>query len=155
MAAAHNSVILGWKVSCMNIATSRPTQFSSHPSTRAAINTKLRCRSATTEEAAAGNTDIFSVTPSTAADFDYLGESTKGDLNLNSAINGEAGLDGPIEDVAKMEAQEAEHLLNHLGIPGNQEANEERWLESGRKGATRKVKAEEERLEELRMRVVS
>lgn len=33
------------------------------------------------------------------------------------AIDGEAGLDGPIEDVAKMEAQEAEHLLNHLGIP--------------------------------------
>ncbi|XP_042055138.1 5'-nucleotidase domain-containing protein 4-like isoform X1 [Salvia splendens] len=120
MAAAHDSVILGWKMSCMNIAFSRPTQFSSvilhsfPPSTRAA---KLRCRSATTEEAAAGNTDIFSVTPSTAADFDYLGESTKGDLNLNSAINGEAGLDGPIEDVAKMEAQEAEHLLNQLGIP--------------------------------------
>lgn len=31
--------------------------------------------------------------------------------------DGEAGLDGPIEDVAKMEAQEAERLLNHLCIP--------------------------------------
>lgn len=28
----------------------------------------------------------------------------------------ETGLDGPIEDVARMEALEAKHLLNHLGI---------------------------------------
>ncbi|KAL0381975.1 UNVERIFIED_CONTAM: 5'-nucleotidase domain-containing protein 3 [Sesamum calycinum] len=56
-------------------------------------------------------------TPS-EADFDYLGQSTKGDLNLNLGIDdGEVGLEGPIEEVARMEAQEAEHLLNHLGIP--------------------------------------
>lgn len=32
-------------------------------------------------------------------------------------IDGEAALDGPIEEVARMEAQEAEHLLNDFGIP--------------------------------------
>ncbi|GFP83077.1 cytosolic purine 5'-nucleotidase [Phtheirospermum japonicum] len=65
------------------------------------------------------NTGVFSVTPSNKADFDYLGQSTRGDLNLNLEIDdGAAGLgDGPIEDVARMETLEAEHLLNHLGIP--------------------------------------
>lgn len=31
-------------------------------------------------------------------------------------IDGQASLDGPIEEVARMEAQEAEDLLNDLGI---------------------------------------
>lgn len=67
--------------------------------------------------------DVFSVTSSSEYDVDYLGESTKGDFNLNFdrlqpfGIDGEAALDGPIEEVARMEAQEAEHLLNDFGIP--------------------------------------
>ncbi|MCD7448081.1 hypothetical protein HAX54_038175 [Datura stramonium] len=61
--------------------------------------------------------DVFSiVTSSTTSEVDYLGESTKGDLNLNFGIDGKA-LQGPVEEVAKMEAQEAENLLQHLGIP--------------------------------------
>ncbi|XP_058209060.1 uncharacterized protein LOC131322000 isoform X1 [Rhododendron vialii] len=60
--------------------------------------------------------DVFSVTSSSKHDVDYLGQSTKGDLCLNSGIDGQASLDGPIEEVARMEAQEAEDLLNDLGI---------------------------------------
>ncbi|KAL3321512.1 hypothetical protein AABB24_039238 [Solanum stoloniferum] len=61
--------------------------------------------------------DVFSVvTSSTTSEVDYLGESTKGDLNLNFGIDGKT-LQGPVEEVAKMEAQEAESLLQHLGIP--------------------------------------
>lgn len=90
MAAAYENVILGWRMSSMDIGISRRTQFSSAilhyfpSSTRSVMNMKMRCRSATAEEeAAAGSAGIFSVTPSSSADFDYLGESTKGDLNLN------------------------------------------------------------------------
>lgn len=63
--------------------------------------------------------DIFSVnTSSNECDFDYLGQSTKGDLNLKYGINGQADIAwrGPIEEVAKLEAKEAEGLLNDLGI---------------------------------------
>ncbi|KAE9455037.1 hypothetical protein C3L33_13071, partial [Rhododendron williamsianum] len=48
--------------------------------------------------------DVFSVSSSSKHDVDYLG------------IDGQASLDGPIEEVARMEAQEAEDLLNDLGI---------------------------------------
>ncbi|XP_075476411.1 uncharacterized protein LOC142517833 [Primulina tabacum] len=62
------------------------------------------------------SSDVFSVSKS---GFDYLGQSTRGDLNLNFGLDdGESSLEeGPIEEVAKVEAQEAEHLINHLGIP--------------------------------------
>ncbi|KAL9390638.1 hypothetical protein Peur_019243 [Populus x canadensis] len=65
---------------------------------------------------------IFSVTPSTNYEFDYLGQSTRGDLNLNFdhldafGMDGPATLQGPIEEVAMKEAEEAEDLLNDLGI---------------------------------------
>ncbi|CAK7327470.1 unnamed protein product [Dovyalis caffra] len=65
---------------------------------------------------------VFSVTPSTNYQVDYLGQSTKGDLNLNLdqldafGIDGPATLQGPIEKVARKEAEEAEDLLNDLGI---------------------------------------
>ncbi|KAJ8539766.1 hypothetical protein K7X08_014018 [Anisodus acutangulus] len=73
------------------------------------------CRCATTS--VNNGEDVFSVvTSSTTSEVDYLGESTKGDLNLNFGIDGQA-LQGPVEEVAKMEAQEAENLLQHLGIP--------------------------------------
>ncbi|KAL8480431.1 hypothetical protein ACS0TY_027097 [Phlomoides rotata] len=87
--------------------------------TNTSLNMKLTRCSATTEEEEE-NAGVFFVTPLTKADFDYLGQSTKGDLNPNPNIgidDGEACLNGPIEDVAKMEAQEAESLLNHLCIP--------------------------------------
>ncbi|KAJ0577393.1 putative 5'-nucleotidase [Helianthus annuus] len=63
--------------------------------------------------------DMFSVnTNSHDCGFDYLGQSTKGDLNLKYEINGEVDVarKGPIEEVAKLQALEAEGLLNGLGI---------------------------------------
>ncbi|KAK1407816.1 hypothetical protein QVD17_39443 [Tagetes erecta] len=71
-----------------------------------------------TTTASAGD-DMFSVnTGSNACDFDYLGQSTKGDLNLKYDMNGQADIarKGPIEEVARLQALEAEGLLNHLGI---------------------------------------
>lgn len=53
---------------------------------------------------------------------DYLGESTKGDLNVRrehlEAFGGNGGstLLGPIEEIAWKEAGEAESLLSDLGI---------------------------------------
>ncbi|ESW26473.1 hypothetical protein PHAVU_003G122300 [Phaseolus vulgaris] len=69
------------------------------------------------------NTDVFSVTSSNKSDVDYLGESTKGDLNVKSehleafGIDGHGALEGPIEEVARSEARQAEDLLKDLGIP--------------------------------------
>lgn len=60
--------------------------------------------------------DFFSVTSSSKSEVDYLGQSTKGDLNLNLDVDEQASLEGPIEEVARIEAEEAESLLNHLGI---------------------------------------
>ncbi|KAL4579185.1 hypothetical protein LXL04_015322 [Taraxacum kok-saghyz] len=63
--------------------------------------------------------DIFSVnTSSHECDFDYLGQSTKGDLNLKYGINGQSDIawKGPIEEVARRQAREAEGLLKDLGI---------------------------------------
>ncbi|EEF43198.1 5'-nucleotidase domain-containing protein 4 [Ricinus communis] len=67
--------------------------------------------------------EVFSVTSSTKFEFDYLGQSTKGDLNVNFDLLDSTGIDqqstfqGPIEEVARMEAQDAEDLLRDLGIP--------------------------------------
>ncbi|XP_054806971.1 uncharacterized protein LOC129309419 [Prosopis cineraria] len=67
--------------------------------------------------------DVFSVTPSHKYDVDYLGQSTKGDLNVKFehleafGSDGHATLEGPIEEVARTEAKEAEGLLRDLGIP--------------------------------------
>lgn len=73
---------------------------------------------------------VFSSTSSSSSsstatpDFDYLGQSTKGDFNLISdhfdsfpIDGGHSTLHGPIEEVASIEAEEAENLLHHLGIP--------------------------------------
>ncbi|CAA7058858.1 unnamed protein product [Microthlaspi erraticum] len=67
--------------------------------------------------------DVFSVTTSSKYEVDYLGQSTKGDLNLKldplqSFGNGQATLEGPIEEVARTEAQAAENLIRELGIQG-------------------------------------
>ncbi|KAG5573926.1 hypothetical protein H5410_063692 [Solanum commersonii] len=117
-------------VSCMSIpnSTSRsPAVFSSTQKLDGALvfrssvsynrlNGFSSCRCSATTSVPPGE-DVFSVvTSSTTSEVDYLGESTKGDLNLNFGIDGKA-LQGPVEEVAKMEAQEAENLLQHLGIP--------------------------------------
>ncbi|KAE8683382.1 HAD-superfamily hydrolase isoform 3 [Hibiscus syriacus] len=66
--------------------------------------------------------DVFSLTSSSECDIDYLGQSTKGDLNVNLqhletfGLDGEATLEGPIEQVARLEAEEAGGLLRELGI---------------------------------------
>ncbi|XP_027334085.1 5'-nucleotidase domain-containing protein 4-like isoform X2 [Abrus precatorius] len=66
---------------------------------------------------------VFSVTPSNSCDVDYLGESTKGNLNVKVehleafGIDGHAALEGPIEEVARTEAREADDLLKKLDIP--------------------------------------
>ncbi|XP_075087409.1 uncharacterized protein LOC107827682 isoform X2 [Nicotiana tabacum] len=115
--------------SCMNIPNSttgspyllpKPVKFSNgglvlrSPSSYVHVN-GFSCRCATTS--VPPGEDVFSVvTSKTKSEVDYLGQSTKGDLNLNFGIDGQA-LQGPIEEVAKMEAQEAENLLQHLGIP--------------------------------------
>uniref|UniRef100_A0A803Q4L0 5'-nucleotidase domain-containing protein 4 n=1 Tax=Cannabis sativa TaxID=3483 RepID=A0A803Q4L0_CANSA len=84
--------------------------------------TTTKCGCATANQTPIGD-DVFSVTSSSSSDFDYLGESTKGDLNLNLdhihslAVDGQSTLEGPIEEVAWMEAEEAENLLRDLGIP--------------------------------------
>ncbi|CAA6663665.1 unnamed protein product [Spirodela intermedia] len=66
---------------------------------------------------------VFSVTSSSKSEVDYLGESTKGDLNVNQerlealGVDGQAALGGPIEEIARIEAEEAKTLLSHLDIP--------------------------------------
>uniref|UniRef100_A0A2P2J9V3 5'-nucleotidase domain-containing protein 4 n=3 Tax=Rhizophora mucronata TaxID=61149 RepID=A0A2P2J9V3_RHIMU len=81
-----------------------------------------RCRCSV--DADAGE-QLFCVTSSTECDVDYLGQSTKGDFNLNVPLDrlqafgtdGQATLLGPIEEVATRKAEEAQDLLSHLGIP--------------------------------------
>ncbi|KAK9003154.1 hypothetical protein V6N11_060721 [Hibiscus sabdariffa] len=64
--------------------------------------------------------DVFSLTSSSKCDVDYLGQSTKGDLNVNLkhleffGLDGQATLEGPIEQVARLEAEEAGGLLRDL-----------------------------------------
>ncbi|XP_031128065.1 5'-nucleotidase domain-containing protein 4 [Ipomoea triloba] len=97
----------------------QPLVFTLHPSLshNNSTNRSLRrCNANSLSSEAEG--DVFSViTSSNRSQVDYLGQSTKGDLNLNSGLNG-ATLEGPIQEVAKAEAQEAEHLLQQLGIGG-------------------------------------
>nr|XP_043606991.1 5'-nucleotidase domain-containing protein 4 [Erigeron canadensis] len=63
--------------------------------------------------------DMFCVnTSNDECDVDYLGQSTKGDLHLKYGINGQTDVawKGPIEEVARLQAIEAEGLLKDLGI---------------------------------------
>ncbi|KAF9592900.1 hypothetical protein IFM89_018616 [Coptis chinensis] len=77
----------------------------------------------TVDEKMVSGGEVFSVTSSSKSDVDYLGESTKGDLNVKQehmdafGIDGQATLEGPIEEIARIEAKEAEALLSDLGIP--------------------------------------
>ncbi|XP_059450053.1 uncharacterized protein LOC132181025 [Corylus avellana] len=88
---------------------------------RVPVPTMRTCRCSIDAKPVGG--DVFSVTSSGKSDVDYLGQSTKGDLNLKLehleafGIDGQETLEGPIEEVARVEAQEAEDLLTDLGIP--------------------------------------
>lgn len=75
------------------------------------------CRCVSGEKAAVATGQAFSVTQKNKSDVDYLGESTKGDFNVNFDHFDAFGGEGPIEELAKMEAGEAERLLSDLGIP--------------------------------------
>ncbi|XP_042435049.1 uncharacterized protein LOC122021046 isoform X1 [Zingiber officinale] len=98
--------------------TQRPVPTFVFPSPGAA-SSRAPCRQAI--KAACVQGEVFSVT-STKSDVDYLGESTKGDLNVNRehleafGFDGRASLDGSIEEIARVEAKEAEFALNALGI---------------------------------------
>ncbi|KAJ7559103.1 hypothetical protein O6H91_04G070100 [Diphasiastrum complanatum] len=81
------------------------------------------------QEKAAQTSDLFYVvrtSKDSRFDIDYLGESTKGDMTVKQQVydgfeNDGAidGLDGPIEELAKVEAKEAEALLANLDIPAH------------------------------------
>ncbi|KAI5415438.1 hypothetical protein KIW84_040758, partial [Lathyrus oleraceus] len=91
----------------------------SHNTTRLAKLLKPCC--CTIDSKSIGG-DVFSVTPPNKCDVDYLGESTKGDLNvkleqLEAFGIGDDAFEGPIEEVARSETREAEDLLRDLGIP--------------------------------------
>lgn len=77
--AAYDSATLGLRRR-MSIGLLRPTPlFLPYFEASTSLNLKVTCCSSTTED----NTGVFYVTPLTKADFDYLGQSTKGDLNLS------------------------------------------------------------------------
>lgn len=98
----------------------RPDKRSS--STRRVLR-MVNCSAAGADGVTVGD-EVFSVTTSSKCDVDYLGQSTKGDLNLkldslqSFGLDGQATLKGPIEEVARTEAQAAENLIRDLGIPG-------------------------------------
>ncbi|KAK8572146.1 hypothetical protein V6N13_047762 [Hibiscus sabdariffa] len=81
----------------------------------------FRCGCSNSSNISVGE-DVFSLTSSSTCDVDYLGQSTKGDLNLNLqhletfGLDGQDTLEGPIEQVARVEAEEAGGLLRELGI---------------------------------------
>uniref|UniRef100_A0A1D1YCH6 Cytosolic purine 5'-nucleotidase n=1 Tax=Anthurium amnicola TaxID=1678845 RepID=A0A1D1YCH6_9ARAE len=81
------------------------------------------CCAGAVDAAAAVGGEVFSVTSSSKSDVDYLGESTKGDLNVKQehlealGVDGDATLDGPIEEIARIEAEEAKQFLCNLEIP--------------------------------------
>ncbi|CAL2226487.1 unnamed protein product [Prunus armeniaca] len=85
---------------------------------------KCQCSSRTSSSSSGvDEKSVFSLTSSSKYEVDYLGEKTKGDLNVKVehleafGIDSQATLKGPIEEVARVEAEEAEDLLRDLGIP--------------------------------------
>ncbi|XXG84710.1 hypothetical protein AAC387_Pa10g2170 [Persea americana] len=81
------------------------------------------CCCSVDEKAAGGG--VFSETSSSKSDVDYLGESTKGNLNVKQehldafGLDGHATLEGPIEEIARNEAKKARNTLSELGILGS------------------------------------
>ncbi|KAJ9546303.1 hypothetical protein OSB04_018846 [Centaurea solstitialis] len=108
------------KTSTISINNNRRLRRQHYHHCKCSIDSNSNSNSSSTAIDASAADDIFCVnTSSNECDFDYLGQSTKGDLNLKYGINGQADIAatrGPIEEVAKTEAKQAEALLNHLGI---------------------------------------
>ncbi|XP_010547040.1 PREDICTED: 5'-nucleotidase domain-containing protein 4 [Tarenaya hassleriana] len=112
----------------MSFASSTPAVFIAKIPDRRSYSTRMvNCSAAGADGGRGGGVtvgdEVFSVTTSSKY-VDYLGQSTKGDLNLSLdslqsfGIDGQATLKGPIEEVARTEAQAAENLIRDLGIPG-------------------------------------
>ncbi|XP_021822030.1 5'-nucleotidase domain-containing protein 4-like [Prunus avium] len=89
-------------------------------------NHGMKCQCSSSSSTSSSGVDeksVFSLTSSSKYEVDYLGEKTKGDLNVKVehleafGIDSQATLKGPIEEVARVEAEEAEDLLRDLGIP--------------------------------------
>ncbi|BFG14785.1 hypothetical protein CerSpe_010580 [Prunus speciosa] len=87
-------------------------------------NHGMKCQcSSSSSSSGIDEKSVFSLTSSSKYEVDYLGEKTKGDLNVKVehleafGIDSQATLKGPIEEVARVEAEEAEDLLRDLGIP--------------------------------------
>ncbi|CAN6858378.1 unnamed protein product, partial [Brassica oleracea] len=104
------------------VLMAKSTELSKRNKRRSIRMFKCRAAGADGGRVAVGD-DVFSVTTSSKYEVDYLGQSTKGDLNLkldplHSFGNGQATLEGPIEEVARTEAQAAENLIRELGIQG-------------------------------------
>ena len=124
---------------------------------------KCQCSSSSSSSSGVDEKSVFSLTSSSKYEVDYLGEKTKGDLNVkvehleafgnflsspmlyfvlsvlklqpymcvcvcvcvkfcsfqwtHVGIDSQATLKGPMEEVARVEAEEAEDLLRDLGIP--------------------------------------
>ncbi|WOL11784.1 5'-nucleotidase domain-containing protein 4 isoform X1 [Canna indica] len=97
----------------------KPASVVGVPNSRTQMAHALCCRAINTGPVEG---EVFSVTSSSKSDIDYLGESTKGDLNVKQehldalGFDGQANLDGPIEEIARLEAKEAEYTLNAMGI---------------------------------------
>ncbi|KAH0993225.1 hypothetical protein GBA52_004708 [Prunus armeniaca] len=83
---------------------------------------KCQCSSSSSSSSGVDEKSVFSLTSSSKYE-DYMGEKTKGDLNVRVehleafGIDSQATLKGPMEEVARVEAEEAEDLLRDLGIP--------------------------------------
>ncbi|XP_042475618.1 5'-nucleotidase domain-containing protein 4 isoform X2 [Macadamia integrifolia] len=108
-----------WRATCLKRTVFRPNSLWGFCGRGSGMSTTARCCS---NDAKPATGEVFSITSSAKSDIDYLGQSTKGDLNLKehlvaSGIDRQATLEGPIEEIAWMEAKEAEKLLNNLGVP--------------------------------------
>ncbi|XP_072961085.1 uncharacterized protein [Typha angustifolia] len=98
----------------------RPLGFLGFPESGSGKRRAICCKAIDAKKPA--EEEVFSVTSSSKSDVDYLGESTKGDLNVKKehleafGMDVDATLAGPIEEIAWKEAKEAETLLNDLEI---------------------------------------
>ncbi|CAL8990969.1 unnamed protein product [Prunus brigantina] len=88
-------------------------------------NHGMKCQCSSCSSSSSSSVDeksVFSLTSSSKYEVDYLGEKTKVDLNVKVehleafGIDSQATLKGPIEIVARVEAEEAEDLLREMGL---------------------------------------
>ncbi|XP_043723111.1 cytosolic purine 5'-nucleotidase isoform X2 [Telopea speciosissima] len=109
-----------WRPTYLKRTAFRPNSLLGFCGRGSGMSTTVRCCSVESKPATG---EVFSITSSAKSEIDYLGQSTKGDMNVKkehldaSGIDSQATLEGPIEEIAWMEAKEAEKLLNNLGVP--------------------------------------